>query len=315
MHVMLSLLVCLHRHYWRFTIPQSSERTIHKKLVFLHIPKTGGESIEAWMSQSHVDGRAFNHPPGNCPSTMRNPKGTWFGSTSQTHCVRNFEAAANSSKVEGFCIIRDPYERALSVYNHRFSQHYSSANSTCNRVHLSYQLKKMLSHGDPDNYDRPQVEFARFCAHTLCFAGSSASLARSKSTPGCCQGARPSSSFITGNRIGHSIQPRPPPTMEPLAEPASSGCKWCSALQLEFSHFLARARVLPDSWLTDQNVTELTSRTFPQEKMILPSHRHGAHKNCGVTDLDEQTHALLRERYREDARLLNTHGCAHAPEE
>lgn len=70
---------------------------------------------------------------------------------------------ASADDEPGFCVLRDPVERAVSAYNMGIK----GAASQCNRFSLRKSLLDVLKHGHGDNYDVPQVAYP--CDVHLCF--------------------------------------------------------------------------------------------------------------------------------------------------
>jgi len=149
-----------------------------RRLVHVHIPKTGGTSIEAWAFKHHIRLHT-RHQHGKCPSllsalcnTTHKPffgNSTSCGSNSNRHCVQSYAAAFADPEEQTFSVVREPLARAVSTFNMR-----QGRNMKCSPEKLASYIRNIYLHGspgrgDPDNHDRPQVEFAAVSERILCF--------------------------------------------------------------------------------------------------------------------------------------------------
>lgn len=128
------------------------------QLAFIHIPKTGGTSIEAWAAQKRIDIMPHARP---CNSTRLYQR----GAQTRKHCVEQAALLGSQPEYTTFCVLRNPIARAVSSFNMRKG----GANPGCRAYMLNQWVPQFLERGDADNHDRPQGEFASHCAVRLCF--------------------------------------------------------------------------------------------------------------------------------------------------
>lgn len=143
----------------------------------MHIPKTGGTSVEHWANARHLSLKTVHET--RCATLATSTCGSFFygnsshcGSTSKKHCVTAAAAAHADPSETTFCTVRDVVSRAVSTFNYRVGKQDCSTGVQRNK--LNRWLWDVYLHGkrgvaDVDNHDRPQVEFAAFCDHVLCF--------------------------------------------------------------------------------------------------------------------------------------------------
>ncbi len=124
---------------------------INDKLVFFaHIPKTGGSSLENWLSKVGV--LAFKH---------RKPIGAMRCTPQHMH-AELFEPLIKGRFVDArFAVLRDPLERMISEYGYRCAQR--EANGKSAQSFETWARRAMrLARDDAyflDNHIRPQAEF------------------------------------------------------------------------------------------------------------------------------------------------------------
>jgi len=80
----------------------------NKRYTFIHIPKTGGSSIEAWLSSL---GPMFFYSGNVVPSFLK--------CTPQHFTIDYLTLLDPTPSDAMFCIVRDPYQRAESEYHFR----------------------------------------------------------------------------------------------------------------------------------------------------------------------------------------------------
>lgn len=123
-----------------------------KKILFVHIPKTGGSSIEAMMKRSGWEcGFHRVQPPGFLKITPQH----YHGELLQTiFDINKFDFC--------FSVVRDPVSRFISEYKYRNKHKYNSQlttqidiNKWAKGVFKKYQKNKSIF----DNHLRPQSEF------------------------------------------------------------------------------------------------------------------------------------------------------------
>ena len=138
-----------------------------RRLVLVHIPKTGGTSIQDFARFAlHATVASHAVYQTSCNTTMIDEKNLrQFGAQSHEHCVNSYEAAHRSPREETFCVLRRVLDRAVSVFNMRWGH----TDQPCDSSTLRQRLLHMLHNGDIDNFDRPQHLFASTCEHVLCF--------------------------------------------------------------------------------------------------------------------------------------------------
>jgi hypothetical protein len=149
-----------------------------QKLAFIHIAKTGGTAVNAWAYFHRMQFR----PPGQarsmeihrgmnsdralhlsgCNTTMTDKRGLQAGATSREHCPEFAALLATLPGVATFCAVREPISRLVSAYN-------MGGGRGCSAPRLRSWVWKALHRGHNDNFDRPQVEYARHCSRILCF--------------------------------------------------------------------------------------------------------------------------------------------------
>lgn len=123
-----------------------NDRIIH----FVHIPKTGGTSIEKWFSEKY-------------PSLLLNGKLEGVPSTLQHLDAKQYTKLFGDWPDFEFTVVRNPYDRLISAYRWRYSRA-AKAGSYVPPFKLWLLFKMRVSLRDPridDNFYLPQVEFLR----------------------------------------------------------------------------------------------------------------------------------------------------------
>ncbi|QBY01802.1 hypothetical protein E2K80_14610 [Rhodophyticola sp. CCM32] len=82
-----------------------------KLILFLHIPKAGGTSIEAWLSEQAPESLYQKHRPKVFPCVPQH----FHGALIDTLFAPGFFDYS-------FCVTRNPYARILSEYNYRITR-------------------------------------------------------------------------------------------------------------------------------------------------------------------------------------------------
>lgn len=92
-----------------------------KRLLFAHIPKNAGSTIEDLAHNSGVNWGRFH-----VPSNLRMPDGNWC---SKWHVPPAYLPAPNPyENAEVFCVTRDPYDRMLSEYRYLLNVKWGDGN-------------------------------------------------------------------------------------------------------------------------------------------------------------------------------------------
>lgn len=121
-------------------------------LLFIHIPKTGGTSLEKYLSQKH-------NIPLDSKSLYSNSK-NGYNSVSLQHQTydtllnkkRDFVIDFNNIKI--ISIVRNPYERTISDLFF-----YKLIDNTTLKKHVYRILKKYINSNEYDNHNIPQYSF------------------------------------------------------------------------------------------------------------------------------------------------------------
>lgn len=134
-----------------------------KIVLFVHIPKTGGSTIEAWLND--LGPRALKYP-GKYEGLLVAPQ--------HFHADLLEKIIPNDFYEDAFCIVRDPFERLMSEYRWVFrrkmplSKRLWLQSAKSHEVDLSWHfakwVRKQLSRTDKDpltrdNHIRPQSDF------------------------------------------------------------------------------------------------------------------------------------------------------------
>ena len=169
MSFMASIMSCQHQVQYAIGSPPArfvSEPS--RRLVLVHIPKTGGTAIQDF-ARIALHATVKSHSVKSSCNTTRIDKRRrpWAqaGAQSQEHCVNSYEASRRSPREETFCVVRRVLDRAVSIFNMRWG----AFNRSCSAAALRHHLVEMLERGDIDNFDRPQHLFASTCERVLCF--------------------------------------------------------------------------------------------------------------------------------------------------
>ena len=151
-------------HCAQLSLQAANGGDVQRQLIFVHVAKTGGTSVLTWAGGNYgVD--VLPRQRFHCFSTLVRPAADRarfdrYGSRSFPHCPGNYWAQRNTSDFT--CVIRHPVDRVLSAYNMGV-QH---ATATCNSRSLNAFIVKLLSSGDPDNFDVPVAAYP--CDAPLC---------------------------------------------------------------------------------------------------------------------------------------------------
>ena len=121
-------------------------------LLFIHIPKTGGTSLEKYLSQKH-------NIPLDSKSLYSNSK-NGYNNVSLQHQTYNtllnkkkdFVIDFNNIKI--ISIVRNPYERTISDLFF-----YKLIDNTTLKKHVYRILKKYINSNEYDNHNIPQYSF------------------------------------------------------------------------------------------------------------------------------------------------------------
>mmetsp|Transcript_5350 Transcript_5350/g.13722 ORF Transcript_5350/g.13722 Transcript_5350/m.13722 type:complete len:305 (-) Transcript_5350:184-1098(-) len=124
-------------------------------LSFVHIPKTGGTSIELW-------GKANGFKWGKYDKSLQGDK-----KRGEYHC--NKWHTPQALPVESFCVVRQPFDRLQSEFRHRTCQ--KDADMSCDLAFFNAWARQILS-GPLDANDchvLPQTAYLDYCDHVLAF--------------------------------------------------------------------------------------------------------------------------------------------------
>lgn len=145
-----------------------------KKVLFIHIPKTGGTSLEKFFDSSYT--QLLQHLPGSCIKSkeimMRNNLVfKKYGHSPQHSTITEIKQTFPniiSQAEKTFCIVRNPYSRLISEvffdykrcnkpfpYNNNISEYLSIINNRCRQMINNYKLNKTAY----DCHFRPQFEY------------------------------------------------------------------------------------------------------------------------------------------------------------
>jgi hypothetical protein len=133
-----------------------------RNLVLVHMPKTAGSAITAWAARLKLSLETGHSQ--RCNSTRHGHGKQPVGAVSMKHCLQAYATMATDRREVGFCVLRDPFARAVSSYNMQ-----PLLPPVCNPQHLEQEIERTLAHGHEDNHDIPQHQFARYCRYKLCF--------------------------------------------------------------------------------------------------------------------------------------------------
>ncbi|MBB1087967.1 sulfotransferase family 2 domain-containing protein [Lysobacter sp. SG-8] len=122
-----------------------------KRLLFIHVPKTGGTSVEAWMSQV-------------APLRLRT-----VGVPASLKCTPQHLRMSDFNQLfgkgyfhEAFCLVRNPFSRIESEYRMRLSMHKSGFFKEGPEFSAWLETSLDRARKEPwlfDNHLRPQWEF------------------------------------------------------------------------------------------------------------------------------------------------------------
>ncbi len=126
-------------------------------LSFIHIPKTGGTSVE---DQGKMHGVHWGR---------HNQINTDTKSTCSFWHVPGRQDSTNIKTT--FCVVRDPYDRIKSEYGHRNKKTREEHITPENFNHfVKENLREAKRNSDVNNcHLRPQTEYTRYCDHVLRF--------------------------------------------------------------------------------------------------------------------------------------------------
>jgi hypothetical protein len=121
-------------------------------LQFVHIPKTGGMSIQCTYKEQRW-GSWFPHNK-RCEASI-------------CHICHDHVIMKNAfQNKKTFCVVRNPYDRLFSEYRFlRLPDDICTMNTYIEKWALKVGMDKYYQ----DNHLRPQSEFAEWCDHVLCF--------------------------------------------------------------------------------------------------------------------------------------------------
>lgn len=128
----------------------------NKSVLFLHIPKTGGTTIENWLNSTNsFKSQLFCE--NKLEDTMVTPQ--HFGYDTVNKLIGNF----TDSKIYKFAIVRNPYERLISEFFYRLKLHHLYLGKSPERFFscwVVHVLKKVRNNPSLlDNHLRPQTYF------------------------------------------------------------------------------------------------------------------------------------------------------------
>lgn len=142
-----------------------------KDLVFNHVPKTGGSSLQYFSRDKEQDFAACNIYIREIKTDV-NADGcltkSGIRSKTNTHCFHSrndkLDRYIKLHPFHTFCVIRQPIERFMSSYNFR---HVIERVKLCSEESIDRYIKDYLAVGDVDNHDVPQVSY--HCGKSLCY--------------------------------------------------------------------------------------------------------------------------------------------------
>lgn len=123
-----------------------------KLILFIHIPKSGGTSINSWLATQGPESLYQKHRPDDFPCVPQH----FHGDVLNTLFAPGFFDYS-------FCVTRNPYSRILSEYNYRITRP-RLKNKILPKPSFERWLKSALSAYSRDSYVhsnhvRPQHEF------------------------------------------------------------------------------------------------------------------------------------------------------------
>ncbi|MEM7619914.1 MAG: sulfotransferase family 2 domain-containing protein [Pseudomonadota bacterium] len=132
----------------------------NKKCLFIHIPKSGGSSIEKWLSQLSSSSFFCKHMNFHLPCTPQH---------FHAEIIENLFAEDYFDYI--FTVCRNPFERLFSEYRYRLDLNHSKEEEI-----LSFDIwclqnlsKYEENHFHFDNHIRPQNEFLAFDCEVFYF--------------------------------------------------------------------------------------------------------------------------------------------------
>jgi hypothetical protein len=124
-------------------------------ILFIHIPKTGGTSVEIYLSQKYnipLDKSSlFTTVDSLIPNTIS------FQHLTYCDIIKNFSSMINFTDLQILSIVRNPYERFISDL---FFFHIINDNTTSEETYfIAKDYLENYSNSTRDNHIRPQFEF------------------------------------------------------------------------------------------------------------------------------------------------------------
>ena len=279
----------------------SLPRQERARLVLVHIPKTGGSAVTAWASSNKLSLESRHME--RCNSTRRE-RGKPVGSVSMKHCINSYEKMT-ADRESGFCVLRDPLQRAVSSYNML-----PLLPSTCDPAHLEKAIGAVLANGHSDNHDLPQHLYARYCRFVLCFERLDADFALLLREQAVRRIVNPSSSLaksiFTGCRGAAASALR-------ASAPCATAEKWLLSHRNQSRPKHAHDEVVELLWPLEEAAN---FSGFPRVRpaslgqRVLGVQTLGASAlPCNTSHLSNRTRAALLERSRQDVALREAHSC------
>lgn len=117
-------------------------------IIFIHIPKTGGSSIESYFKKKYnlVDRQIFYGFDKRIPHSLQHC--TWKEYCENWDTVFRGERARDRSKYEVFTVVRNPYTRAISEFYWWVNTNKNKiSNKTSTQINIEYMenhIEKML---------------------------------------------------------------------------------------------------------------------------------------------------------------------------
>ncbi|KAJ8598183.1 hypothetical protein CTAYLR_007380 [Chrysophaeum taylorii] len=140
---------------WDVFAPGNTNATGRVQLQFIHIPKTGGKAIERW-------GKAHGFEWGKYDKSLTGDK-----RRGQFRC--NKWHTPQSTKLESFCVVRQPFDRVQSEFRYRTCT--KDATMWCDARVFNAWMRDVLS-GPVDANDchlLPQRAYLDYCDNALAF--------------------------------------------------------------------------------------------------------------------------------------------------
>eukprot|EP00966_Prymnesium_polylepis_P231807 5362844-Prymnesium_polylepis.1 len=208
------------------------------------------------------------------------------------HCVSSYKAMAAEGREAGFCVLRDPLERAVSSYNM-----YPLLPPRCSPEHLEQEISRTLALGHSDNHDVPQQLYARHCRFVLCFERIEADfgLLLRRATMLVNPRSTMAKSIVTGGSC------KAAGLVNATAKGASDVAAACAAAE-RWSRARRSGSTMDAGPLTWPLAAANNFSGLPRVRPASLGQRRGDNTSaaCNVSHLSDRARAALLERYRED---------------